>query len=82
MTFNPEGFADMKDKYFLLKRAQLSGHGVRGSVADAVGRRREPFLAASPAIINITAGQRALLRISDLDVSSTRHWRRWEFRCR
>jgi FtsP/CotA-like multicopper oxidase with cupredoxin domain len=69
MTFNPEGFADMKDKYFL-----LNGRGYPDTVstgpqatmsADGAMHYSQPL----NAIINIPAGGRALLRISDLDVS-------------
>ena len=35
MTFNPEGFADMKDKYFLLNGRSYPGHGDAGSAGDA-----------------------------------------------
>ncbi len=72
MTFNPEAFADMKDKYFL-----LSGRGYPDTVnpqpittmaADGVRRPSQPL----PSLIKIdkSAGQtRALLRISDLSVT-------------
>jgi FtsP/CotA-like multicopper oxidase with cupredoxin domain len=90
MTFNPEGFADMKDKYFLLNGRSypdtVAGHtclatdtfpgcagraagSVVGSMqtqsADGVKHFSQPL----PAVINIPAGKKALLRISDLDVS-------------
>ncbi len=69
MTFNPEGFADMKDKYFLLNGRSypdtVSTGPLQTQSADGVNHFSQPL----PAIINITAGQRALLRISDLDVS-------------
>ena len=91
MTFNPEGFADMKDKYFLLNgrsypdtikadgyRDLTTGVGNSDFVgaprissafytqdADGVQRPSQPL----PTVINIPAGGRALLRISDLDVS-------------
>jgi FtsP/CotA-like multicopper oxidase with cupredoxin domain len=69
MTFNPEGFADMKDKYFLLNGRSypdtVSAGPLQTASADGVNHFSQPL----PAIINITAGQRALLRISDLDVS-------------
>jgi FtsP/CotA-like multicopper oxidase with cupredoxin domain len=72
MTFNPEAFADMKDKYFL-----LSGRGYPDTVnpspistmaADGVSRPAQPL----PSLIQVnkSAGQsRALLRISDLSVT-------------
>ncbi len=71
-TFNPEGFADMKDKYFM-----LSGRSYPDTVntsyistegADGVSRPSQPV--RSLITINTQAGQkRALLRISDLDVT-------------
>jgi FtsP/CotA-like multicopper oxidase with cupredoxin domain len=102
MTFNPEGFADMKDKYFLLNgRSYPDTVGVAGSPADVLGElagasNPEPSThaittAASdtqsrpsqplPTLITLSAsggpantcgkatcGQRAALRIADLDV--------------
>jgi FtsP/CotA-like multicopper oxidase with cupredoxin domain len=69
MTFNPEGFADMKDKYFLLNGRSYPDTVTTGPLqtqsADGVNHFSQPL----SAIINITAGQKALLRISDLDVS-------------
>ena len=69
MTFNPEGFADMKDKYFLLNGRSYPDTVTPGSMetesADSVKHFSQPL----PAIINITHGQKALLRISDLDVT-------------
>jgi FtsP/CotA-like multicopper oxidase with cupredoxin domain len=69
MTFNPEGFADMKDKYFLLNGRSYPDTVTPGPLqtqsADGVNHFSQPL----PAIINIPAGGRALLRISDLDVS-------------
>jgi len=69
MTFNPEGFSDMKDKYFLLNGRSYPDTVTTGSLqtvsADGVNHFSQPL----PAVINITAGQRALLRISDLDVT-------------
>ena len=104
MTFNPEGFSDMKDKYFLLNgRSYPDTVGVAGSPADALGalaaatnpdpashaistsdtdsfsRWSQPL----PSLITLSAsggpagtcgagvspcGQRAALRIADLDV--------------
>ena len=77
MTFNPEPFADMKDKYFL-----LNGRGYPDTVnknsndlitpgplttmsSDGVSRPSQPL----PAKIKIPHGGRALLRISDLSVT-------------
>jgi hypothetical protein len=69
MTFNPEGFADMKDKYFLLNGRSYPDTVTPGPLAtqsaDGVMHYAQPL----PSIINIPAGGRALLRISDLDVT-------------
>jgi FtsP/CotA-like multicopper oxidase with cupredoxin domain len=69
MTFNPEGFADMKDKYFLLNGRSYPDTVQSGPLqtqsSDGVYHFSQPL----PAIINIPAGGKALLRISDLDVS-------------
>ena len=69
MTFNPEGFADMKDKYFLLNGRSYPDTVIPGPLqtqsADGVTHFSQPL----PSIINIPAGGRALLRLSDLDVS-------------
>jgi FtsP/CotA-like multicopper oxidase with cupredoxin domain len=69
MTFNPEGFSDMKDKYFLLNGRSYPDTvtaGPLGTVsADGVTHFSQPL----PTIITMTAGQKALLRISDLDVT-------------
>ena len=69
MTFNPEGFADMKDKYFLLNGRSYPDTVTAGPLqtqsADGVNHFSQPL----PALINIPQGQKALLRISDLDVT-------------
>ena len=69
MTFNPEAFADMKDKYFLLNGRSYPDTVATGPLetqsADGVKHFSQPLSAR----IDITAGQKALLRISDLDVS-------------
>jgi FtsP/CotA-like multicopper oxidase with cupredoxin domain len=69
MTFNPEGFADMKDKYFLLNGRSYPDTVTAGPLqtqsADGVNHFSQPL----PSIINIPAGKKALLRISDLDVT-------------
>jgi FtsP/CotA-like multicopper oxidase with cupredoxin domain len=93
MTFNPEGFADMKDKYFLLNGRSYpdtvrtsqyidpsaigpntaspyvgqptSSSAIYTQSADGVARPSQPL----NSVINIPVGGKALLRISDLDVS-------------
>ena len=56
MTFNPEGFADMKDKYFLLNGRSYPDTVTPGPLetqsADGVNHFSQPL----PAIINIPAG--------------------------
>src|SRR6202030_2736839 len=69
MTFNPEGFADMKDKYFLLNARSYPDTVTSGPMQTQSADGSNHFSQPLPAIITITAGQRALLRISDLDVS-------------
>jgi FtsP/CotA-like multicopper oxidase with cupredoxin domain len=105
MTFNPEGFADMKDKYFLLNgrsypdtvsvttgapagwtgglsAASLTAatetnpdgststnprasNAISTMSSDGFSRPSQPL----PSLIVLKQGQRALLRISDLDVT-------------
>jgi FtsP/CotA-like multicopper oxidase with cupredoxin domain len=69
MTFNPEAFEDMKDKYFLLNGRSYPDTVTPGPLAtqasDGVSHYSQPL----PSIINIPAGKKALLRISDLDVT-------------
>ena len=77
MTFNPEGFADMKDKHFLLNGRSypdtISPGPQSTAASDANSRPSQPL----PSLITLsksaasatTPGPRALLRISDLDVS-------------
>jgi Multicopper oxidase len=69
MTFNPEGFSDMKDKYFLLNGRSYPDTVTTGPLQTVSADGTNHFSQPLPAVINITAGQRALLRISDLDVT-------------
>jgi FtsP/CotA-like multicopper oxidase with cupredoxin domain len=69
MTFNPEGFADMKDKYFLLNGRSYPDTVTPGALETAAVDGKNHFSQPLPSIINIPAGKKALLRISDLDVS-------------
>jgi FtsP/CotA-like multicopper oxidase with cupredoxin domain len=69
MTFNPEGFADMKDKYFLLNGRSYPDTVTPGPLESMSSDGLAHFSQPLPSIINITAGQKALLRISDLDVT-------------
>jgi FtsP/CotA-like multicopper oxidase with cupredoxin domain len=69
MTFNPEPFTDMKDKYFLLNGRSypdtVNPAPLSTQSADGATHFSQPL----PTIVNIPAGGRALLRISDLDVT-------------
>jgi hypothetical protein len=69
MTFNPEAFADMKDKYFLLNGRSYPDTVMPGPMATQTTDGTMHFSQPLPAIINIPVGKRALLRISDLDVT-------------
>jgi hypothetical protein len=69
MTFNPESFADNKDKYFLLNGRSypdtINPNPLSTQASDGTPHFSQPL----PTIINIPAGGRALLRISDLNVT-------------
>lgn len=69
MTFNPEGFSDMKDKYFLLNGRSYPDTVTPGPIETQTTDGSNHFAQPLPAIITMTSGQRALLRISDLDVT-------------
>jgi FtsP/CotA-like multicopper oxidase with cupredoxin domain len=78
MTFNPESFTDMKDKYFLLNGRSYPDTvgGASTTAANAPGPMQtmstDGAMHASqplPSVINIPVGGRALLRISDLSVT-------------
>jgi FtsP/CotA-like multicopper oxidase with cupredoxin domain len=69
MTFNPENFATMKDKYFLLNGRSYPDTVTAGPLEAESADGTKHFSQPLPSIINIPAGKKALLRISDLDVS-------------
>ncbi|HXJ87291.1 MAG TPA: multicopper oxidase domain-containing protein [Candidatus Binatia bacterium] len=69
MTFNPEAFADMKDKFFLLNGRSYPDTVTAGPMQTQTTDGSSHFSQPLPSIINIPAGGRALLRISDLDVT-------------
>jgi FtsP/CotA-like multicopper oxidase with cupredoxin domain len=69
MTFNPEGFSDMKDKYFLLNGRSYPDTVTHGPLATQSVDGQMHFSQPLPSIINIPLGKKALLRISDLDVT-------------
>jgi hypothetical protein len=80
MTFNPEMFVDMKDKYFL-----LNGRSYPDTVGKTGGQKTVPvppgpqatissdgvmhYSQPLPALINIPFGGKALLRLVNLSVS-------------
>ncbi len=69
MTFNPEAFTDMKDKYFLLNGRSypdtVNPNALKTQSADGVERFSQPL----STLINIPTGGKALLRFSSLEVS-------------
>jgi hypothetical protein len=69
MTFNPEAFVDMKDKFFLLNGRSYPDTVTPGPMGTQSSDGRVHYSQPLPAIINIPVGGKALLRIADLDVS-------------
>jgi FtsP/CotA-like multicopper oxidase with cupredoxin domain len=69
MTFNPEEFSDMKDKYFLLNGRSYPDTVTPGPLATESSDSKMHFAQPLPSIIDIPVGKKALLRISDLDVT-------------
>jgi len=79
MTFNPEMFVDMKDKYFLLNgRSYPDTVGACGGVVTGCAPGPQASMSSDgqlhysqpmPAIINIPVGGKALLRLVNLSVS-------------
>jgi len=69
MTFNPEAFVDMKDKFFLLNGRSYPDTVTPGPLTTMSTDGSSHFSQPLPSIINIPAGGKALLRISDLDVT-------------
>lgn len=69
MTFNPEGFADMKDRHFMISGRSYPDTVNTDKIAtlDADGQARTSQPVRS--LIRIQQGQRALLRISELTVT-------------
>ena len=69
MTFNPEGFTDMKDKYFLLNGRSypdtVNPTALSTPSADGVSRFSQPL----STLINIPTGGKALVRFSSLEVT-------------
>ncbi len=69
MTFNPELFVDMKDKYFLLNGRSYPDTVAPGPQATVSSDGQMHYSQPLPSIINIPAGGRALLRFVNLSVS-------------
>jgi len=69
MTFNPENMTDMKDKYFLLNGRSYPDTVTPGPLKTQTTDGSNHFSQPLPTIIEIPAGGKALLRISDLDVT-------------
>src|SRR6266851_805859 len=69
MTFNPEAFAEMKDKFFLLSGRSYPDTVQPGPMATQSSDGRVHYSQPMASVINIPAGGRALLRIADLDVT-------------
>jgi FtsP/CotA-like multicopper oxidase with cupredoxin domain len=69
MTFNPEAFVDMKDKYFLLNGRSYPDTVSPGPQATQSSDGRVHYSQPMPSIINIPVGGKALLRIADLSVT-------------
>jgi FtsP/CotA-like multicopper oxidase with cupredoxin domain len=69
MTFNPGAFTDMKDKYFMLNGRgypdTINPDALSTQAADGVARFSQPMRS----LISIPLGGRALLRLSDLNVT-------------
>jgi hypothetical protein len=69
MTFNPEAFADMKDKYFLLNGRSYPDTVTVGPQATQSSDGRMHYSQPLPTIINIPYGGKAALRLVNLSVS-------------
>jgi hypothetical protein len=69
MTFNPEMFVDMKDKYFLLNGRSYPDTVADGPQATVTSDGQMHYSQPLPAIINIPAGGKASLRLVNLSVS-------------
>jgi FtsP/CotA-like multicopper oxidase with cupredoxin domain len=69
MTFNPELFADMKDKYFLLNGRSYPDTVAPGPQATITSDGAMHYSQPLPSIINIPAGGKASLRLVNLSVA-------------
>jgi hypothetical protein len=69
MTFNPELFADMKDKYFLLNGRSYPDTVAPGPQATITSDGSMHYSQPLPSIINIPLGGKASLRLVNLSVA-------------
>jgi FtsP/CotA-like multicopper oxidase with cupredoxin domain len=69
MTFNPEMFVDMKDKYFLLNGRSYPDTIKAGPQVSMSSDGQLHYSQPMPTIINIPVGGKALLRMVNLSVS-------------
>jgi len=69
MTFNPESFADNKDKFFLMNGRSYPDTIKPGPLSTEATDGTPHFSQPLPTIINIPVNGKALLRISDLNVT-------------
>ena len=69
MTFNPEMFADMNDKYFLLNGRSYPDTVAPGPQATITSDGQMHYSQPLPAIINIPADGKASLRLVNLSVA-------------
>ena len=69
MTFNPEMFVDMKDKYFLLNGRSYPDTVAAGPQATVSTDGQMHYSQPLPALINIPVGGKASLRLVNLSVS-------------
>jgi hypothetical protein len=81
MTFNPEGFVDMKDKYFLLNGRSYPDTVTSGPMETQTSDGRNHFSQPLPSIINIPAGGKALCAFPTWTLPNIRPWPRSAFRC-
>ncbi len=69
MTFNPEMFADMNDKYFLLNGRSYPDTVAPGPQATVTSDGQMHYSQPLPSIINIPANGKASLRLVNLSVA-------------
>jgi len=69
MTFNPEAFVDMKDKYILLNWRSYPDTVTPGPLFTQSSDGRTHFSQPLPSIINIPVGGKAALRLVNLSVT-------------